>query len=177
MIIVEKILGKAKDFDSRGLEADRVLLDRYDMAKPHQKLKTEKGAILAVSLSPGESMYDGAVLYKDQEKIITAELLPEDVLEIFPEGNLQWARTAFNIGNMHHPAYLQDDRIMIPYDPVLESLLKGIGVHYVRGQKQLIGEKAGITVGGHGHSHGHGHQHSHHDDHSHDHQHGHHHHD
>ena len=106
-------------------------------------------------------MFCGAILHKDDERIVVVDLVPEDALEIFPKGNLQWAKTAFNIGNMHHPAYLHEDHIIIPYDPIVESLMKGIGVEYVRCQKKLTGEKAGIVVGGHGHSHSHSHDHSH----------------
>lgn len=157
MIIVEKLLGKVEEFDMEGLRVHKVMLDRHDMAKPHQKVKTENGETIAVSLEHGQNLFCGAVLYKDHEKMIVADLLPEDVLEIYPKGNLQWARTAFNIGNMHHPAYLHDDHILIPYDPILESLLERIGVAYVRRQKKLTGEKAGIAVRGHSHSHGHDH--------------------
>lgn len=174
MIIIEKLLGKLEDFEAEGLQIDKVMLDRHDMAKPHQKLKTESGETIAVSLEHGESLFCGAVLYREHEKIIVVDLLPEDALEICPKGNLQWAKTAFNIGNMHHPAYLHDDHIIIPYDPIVESLLKGIGVEYVRCRKQLTGEKAGIVVGGHSHRHDHHHG-DHHGDHHH--HHGEHHHD
>ena len=161
MIITEKILGKLQDFDTEGLIIDRVMPDHYDMAKPHQKLKTENGMILAVSLENGEKLYNGAVVYKDEEKIVVTELLPEDVLEIRPSGNREWAKTAFNIGNMHHPAYIHDDCIVIPYDAILESLIKGIGVAYTRCERQLDGERANHVVGGHSHSHGHSHDHEH----------------
>ena len=161
MIICEKILGKIEDFDTAALAVDRVLLDHYDMAKPHQKLKTESGMVLAVSLEGGEKLYNGAVIYKDSEKMVVTELLPEDVLEIRPVGNRQWAKTAFNIGNMHHPAYIHDECIVIPYDAILESLLKGIGVAYVRCERQLTGERANHVVGGHSHSHSHSHDHGH----------------
>ena len=172
MIIIEKILGKLDDFDTAALIVDKVLLDHYDMAKPHQKLKTEGGRVMAVSLEGGEKLFSGAVIYKDEEVLVVTELLPEDVLEIRPVGNLQWAKTAFNIGNMHHPAYLHEDCIVIPYDAILENLLKGIGVAYTRCERQLTGERANHVVGGHSHSHSHSHDH----DHGHSHDHGHHHH-
>lgn len=159
-MIVEKILGSLRDFEAENLRVDKVLLDHFDMAKPHQRLKSEEGTIVAVSLPRSEHLFCGAVLYKDEEKLIAVDLMPEDVLEIRPEGNLQWAKTAFNIGNMHHPAYLKEDCILIPYDGILENLLKGIGVSYSRCRKKLEGERANYVVGGHSHSH-HSHDHSH----------------
>ena len=50
MTIIEKILGDIQVFDTEKLTIDRVLLDHYDMAKPHQKLRTESGDVVAVSL-------------------------------------------------------------------------------------------------------------------------------
>lgn len=170
-MIVEKIIGRVQDFEAENLEIDKVLLDHYGMGKPHQKLVSESGEKVAVSLPHGENLFCGAVLYKDEKKMIVTDLIAEDVLEIRPEGNLQWAKTAFNIGNMHHPAYLHDDCIVIPYDAILENLLKAIGVAYTRCERQLSGEKANQVVGGHHHNHSHDHHHHHDHSHSHDHDH------
>lgn len=161
-MIVEKIIGKLEELDQNQRTVDKVLLDHDAMSKPHQKLKSEAGETIAVSLPHGEHLFCGAVLYEDSEKIIAVDLVPEDVLEIHPKGNLQWAKTAFNIGNMHHPAYLHEHSIVIPYDGILENMLRSIGVPYVRCMKKLDGERANYAVGGHSHSHAHGgHTHSH----------------
>lgn len=161
-MIIEKIIGRVQDFEAENLRIEKVTLDHYDMGKPHQKLTTESGEKIAVSLPHGENLFCGAVLYKDDERMIVVDLRPEDVLEIRPEGNKQWAKTAFNIGNMHHPAYIYDDRIVIPYDVILENLLKTIGVAYIRCERKLDGERANQVVGGHDHHHSHDHDHGHH---------------
>ena len=114
-MIVEKIIGDARDFQGEDLKIDKVYLDYLGMGKPHQKLTAESGEKIAISLDHGEHLFCGAVLYKDSERMIVVDMLPEDVLEIRPEGNRQWAKTAFNIGNMHHPAYLYDDCIPVSY--------------------------------------------------------------
>ena len=87
-MIVEKIIGTIEDFKQENLKTDRILLDHDDMNKPHQKLKSESGQTVAVSLPHGENLFCGAVLYKDSEKIIAVDLVEEDVLEIRPEGNI-----------------------------------------------------------------------------------------
>lgn len=167
-MIIETVLGNIDDFDMTGLKVEKVTLDHHDMAKPHQRLTTDSGEKIAVSLQHGEHLFNGAVLYRDDEKIIAVDMKPEDVLEIRPEGNRQWAKTAFNIGNMHHPAYIYDDRIVIPYDAILENLLNSIGVAFTRCERKLDGEKAAHVVGGHHHHHHHDddhHEHVHHHSH------------
>lgn len=153
MLIIEKILGDIQTIDIEGAEVDKVLLDHYDMAKPHQKLKTESGETIALSLPHGENLFAGAVLYKNDGKLIYVDLQPEDALVIYPEGNTQWAKAAFNVGNMHQPAYLYDDCIAVPYDAIIENLIKGIGVRYERSMKKLDGHRAGVVVGGRSHHH------------------------
>lgn len=163
-MIVEKILGKLQDFEGENLKIDKVLLDHYDMEKPHQKLKSQGGSTVAVSLEHGEHLFCGAVLYKDEEKLIAVDLLPEDVLEIHPKDHIEWARIGFNIGNMHHPAYLSEDCIVTPYDAVLEAMLKKAGADCRRCERQLTGVRANYGAGGHHHhhhSHGEGEPHSH----------------
>lgn len=154
-MIVEKILGTLRDFEGEPLKIDKVLLDHYDMEKPHQKLKSQSGSTIAVSLEHGERLFCGAVLYRDDETLIAVDLLPEDALEIRPKGTLDWAKIAFNIGNMHHPAYLNEECIVTPYDAVLEAMLQKAGVEYRRCERQLTGERANYGAGG-GHHHHHG---------------------
>ncbi len=154
-MIVEKIIGKVEDFQQENLTIDRILLDHHDMGKPHQKLRSEAGETVAVSLPYGEHLFCGAVIYKDEKKLIAIDLLPEDALEIYPKGNLQWAKAAFNIGNMHHPAYLHEDCITIPYDPILENLIQGLGIGYRRCTRKLDGERVNHVIESHGHAHGH----------------------
>ena len=158
-MIADKIIGRIEDFEDSGLRIDSVVLDHYDMAKPHQKLVSREGTVIGLSLSHGEHLYCGAVIYRDEEKIIAADLQPEDALDIRPEGNIQWAMAAFNIGNMHQSAYLYEDRILVPYDPIMENLIKNIGVAYTRCTCKLDGQRAGLAAD-HSHSQ-HGHMHSH----------------
>lgn len=168
-MIVEKILGTVRDFESEHLKTDKVLLDHYDMEKPHQKLKTENGTVVALSLEHGEHLFCGAVLYRDDERLIAVDLLPEDALEIHPKTHMEWAKIAFNIGNMHHPAYLNENCIVTPYDTVLETMLKKAGADCRRCERKLTGERANYGAGGHHHHH---HSHAHGESASHSHSHG-----
>ncbi len=155
MIIVERILGKLSDMEFDQLKTEWVILDHEAMSRPHQKLTTEEGTSLAVSLPHGQHMHPMDVLYKDEDKIIVVDLAEEDALEIRPSGNRQWAKAAFNIGNMHHPAYIHDDCIVVPYSAAIEKIIEGIGVGYKRCDRKLDGERASHSTGHHSHSHDH----------------------
>lgn len=155
-MVIERILGRLEDFQTEGMTIDRVWLDHHTLAKPHQKLKTESGMELAVSLPHGEHLYWEAVIYKDDTRLVVIDLVPEDVIEVRPEGTLEWGKAAFNIGNMHHPAYLSEETILIPYDGIIENMIQSMGIKCRRMELPLKGIRAN-HVHGHGHTHSHDH--------------------
>ena len=169
-IIVEKILGILPEIKAEGLELDAVVLDHGQLQKPHQKATTKSGRSLGISLDKGERLYPLAVLYLDGQVVVYVELAEEDLLEIRPASPMEWARAAYNVGNMHQPAYLYEDCIRIPYDPVMVRMLDQLGLPWSRRTGRLDGLRANAAPG---HSHDHDHDHSHSHDHSHDHDHSH----
>jgi urease accessory protein len=138
------------------------LLQHDQLEKPHQKVASKGGFTMGISLEPGNKLFGGAVLWVDDEVVVFVELVEEDLLEVKPYGNLEWARVAFNIGNMHHPAYLHEEFIRIPYDEVMERMLLHLGVPYTRKIAKLDGIRANAPAD-HGSSHSHFHSPSHHE--------------
>ena len=56
-MIIDRITGKLSDYENSGLRVDRVMLDHYDMAKPHQKLRSQDGTVIGLSLEHGEHLF------------------------------------------------------------------------------------------------------------------------
>lgn len=162
-MLIEKIVGNVSEENIEGLLEEKILLDHYDIAKPHQKIKSERGNEYAISLPQGENLSEGSILYRNQEKVVFVVLKQEDILEIKPEGNMQWGMAAFNIGNMHKAAFINEESIKIPYDGLIEKMMKEINISTARTIGKLDGKKANYTHGHHhshehNHSHGHGHE-------------------
>lgn len=157
-MIVERIIGKKDEMSVSGRKSVRVLMDRETMAKPHQKAVTEEGETVGISLPQGENLFPGAVIYEDDERIVYVDLEEEDGLVIYPEDSMQWARAAYNIGNMHQSAYIRQDRIIVPYDEILASLMTKLGIAWERRMCAIDGTRAAVQAG-HGHHHEHAHTH------------------
>ena len=119
-MIIEKIAGNINELDEDVI-IDRVILDHDDMSRTHQRVVTENGEKIAVSLDRGERLFCGAVLLRDGKRAVVVDMPEEDVLEVRPVSGRQWAKAAFNIGNMHQQAYIYDDCMLVPYDAVLEK--------------------------------------------------------
>jgi urease accessory protein len=151
-IIIDKVLGHLSELHVGNRQLDPVLLQHEQLEKPHQKVTSKGGFSMGISLETGHKLFGGAVLWVDDESVVFVELLEEDLLEVRPSGNLEWARVAFNIGNLHHPAYLYDEAIRIPYDEGLERMLIRLGVPYTRKVAKLDGIRANAPAD-HSHSH------------------------
>lgn len=161
-MIIENVVGSVDDYNLDEYNVDKIILDHDELIKPHQKQITENGREIAISLPHGEQLYYGAVLYEDDKDIIVVVMADEELLEIFPDGNIQWGRAAFNIGNMHHPAYLNETSIVTPYDPSIERIFKALNMKYERKTGKLTGQRANVNqVKAHDDGHPHSHSHSH----------------
>ena len=153
-MIIEKTLGNIDDMSADGRRKIRIILEREDLNRAHQKVRDEEGDVFAVSLPHGERLGPGDVVFADEERIVYVELAPEDVIVIRPADARQWARAAYNIGNMHQPAFLQEDCILTPYDPVMGSVIDRLGIRWERKTMALEGEGANISRDrGHHHTH------------------------
>jgi len=153
-MVIEKILGKAEDFDLTSLSVERVFFGHDSLQRGHQRVKTESGRELFISIEHGKTLFCGAVLYKDDELAVLADMIDEDVIEIKPRDNIEWAKTAYNIGNMHSPAYFSEDCILVPYDESLERLSETLCVPWKRCMRKLNGQRAGVSTHRGSHSHG-----------------------
>jgi urease accessory protein len=91
-------------------------------------------------------------------EIIAAE---EELYDIRAAGPVQLAELAWHIGNRHLAAQIEERRILILPDPVIRTMLEGLGAT-VADAVEIFSPVRGAYSGG---SHGHGHHH----DHSHDH--------
>ena len=168
MIIVEKVIGNLSITENKCRTVDKVRLTHDELLKPHQKLTSEEGTVVGLSLSVGAHLHNGDILYMDDVKMIAVDLKEEEIFEIRPKNNIEWAKAAFNIGNMHQKAYLYDDCIRVPYDYVLERMFDSLGVEYSREIRKLDGILANIAASYGHHNHNHDHQHDHDHDHAHD---------
>lgn len=149
-MIIEKILGNIDEFDEGGRSIDMALLTHEELNKTHQKIFTQNGTELYISLERGAKISCGAVLYEDEEQIIVVDMQIEKVFEIKPKSSQEWAIAAFNIGNMHQNAFIYPDCIRVPYDYVLENMISSLNIPYEIAERKLDGIRPNVS---HGHHH------------------------
>lgn len=154
MLIVESVIGQLPDWNVGERRVETIVMSHEELQKPHQKVTTKEGTELGISLSNGMHLHHGDVLFQEDARVIAVELEEEAVYEIRPTNSREWAKAAFNIGNMHQKAYLYEDCIRVPYDAVLKRLLEQLNIPYSIEHRRLDGELANVAPSmTHHHSH------------------------
>ena len=94
------------------------------LLKRVQKLYSESGFEIGVSLGSGETLKNGDILYEDENRIVYIEVLPEEVIVITPTSIKEMGIIAHNLGNRHLPAQFDEGCMILANDYLVEDLLK-----------------------------------------------------
>ncbi len=142
MILVTSVVGKLDPHARGGPPVERVTLGFDAMGKGHQRVRTDAGTEVGISLPRGERLADGDVLYADASRVIAVKAADDDALVITPTDPMQWGLVGFHLGNRHCVSFFQPAAVLVPYDHTLEALLGELGVPYRRERRPLVGIRA-----------------------------------
>ncbi len=145
-MIIEKIDKNIKLLDGEKRRIHTIELTHDDIEKRHQRLSADSGFEIAVSLAEGEALFDGAVLYENDEEIVVVKAAKEKVIIMEPRTNKEWGMLAYNIGNMHQKAFLTEKEILVPYDHVLEGVIRKFDVPMRIEECPILGTRANVTA-------------------------------
>jgi urease accessory protein len=144
-MIIEKILGSVSDRDS-GKRVETVPFEWFEQNNRILKKVSSDGTEIGLKLS--EPLYDGAVLFEDESKIIALSLLPCELTKINVSSMREMGRLCFELGNRHLPLCVADTWVSTPYDnPTFEYLHK-LGFRCERVTEKFTPE---VVVRGHHH--------------------------
>ena len=142
MIRVTEVTGSLDRLAVDGRRLEWVALDFDGMARGHQRVRTDAGTEVAISLPRGERLAENAVLHADAERVIAVRAAEDDALVITPAEPRQWGLVGFHLGNRHCVSFFQPAAILTPYDHTLEALLRELGVPCRRERRPLVGIRA-----------------------------------
>ena len=129
---------------------DSVLLS-YDARFLRRKVLTSQtGLNFLVDLPKTQSVNAGDAFLLSDGRLIGVAPAQEDLLEI--KGDL--VRLAWHIGNRHMPCQIEDKRLLIQKDHVMENMLAQLGAKFKHVKDVFIPEGGAY---GHGRTHSHAH--------------------
>lgn len=126
-MLIQEIIGNASDFTLGNRTIDRLPLEWYECTKKVQRKKTGSGVDIAIKfLREGQRLQQDDILFINDEKAILVEILPTDAIVITPVDFHEMGRICYEIGNKHLPLFIQENKVMIPYeDPIFNWLKAG----------------------------------------------------
>jgi len=144
-MVIEKISGK-KPENTGGKVIETVPFEWFEMNNKILKKVSSKGTEIGLRLS--QPLFDGGLLYEDNEKIICLELLPCETTRVYVHAMKEMGRLCFELGNRHLPLSIAEDSVSTPYDKPTFEYLEKLGFHCERVTKKFTPE---IIVHGHHH--------------------------
>ncbi|MDR0330263.1 MAG: urease accessory protein UreE [Chitinispirillales bacterium] len=121
-MIIEKIIGPLPDRDS-DKPIETVPFEWFEQNNKILKKVSSSGADIGLRLS--EPLYDGAILFEDNDKIIALSLKPCELTKVNASSMREMGRVCFELGNRHLPLSIGDAWVCTPYDsPTFEHLRK-----------------------------------------------------
>ena len=130
---------------------DHVSLTYDDRFLRRKVLVTANGSRVLVDLSKTTSLNHGDALELDNGALVEVRAAQEDLLEI-TGGDL--TRLAWHIGNRHTPCQIEDGKLRIQRNHVMQDMLHKLGATVTEVTAPFTPEGGAY---GHGRTHGHSH--------------------
>jgi len=111
-------------------------------------------AILLQDAKRGTVLTGGTVLAGDDGVFAIVEAAAQPLARITADSPLALLRATYHLANRHVPAQLATDAVLIERDPILESMLRGLGAQ-VEHLEAPFDPEGGAYHGGHHHGHSH----------------------
>jgi urease accessory protein len=131
-MILEKILHPGVPLEGGRRKLERITLDSADLAKHRQRVKTDAGREVGISLPHGSHLHDGDVLHFDDELAIVVLQADEDLLRLKPRTPEEFGYMGYQVGNLHRAAMIDHHGIAVLYDKAIEALAERHHVPFER---------------------------------------------
>lgn len=157
---------RASEIVRNGSSAGRSIVGRVALAHDERHLRRkllilDTGARVLVDLPQPVALAAGDCLLLDTGELAAIDAADENLLEVRPRDRLHLIELAWHIGNRHLAAQIDEDRILILRDHVIEAMLEGLGATVSHVKTSFEPVRGAYSGKAHGHDHHHAHQHSH----------------
>jgi urease accessory protein len=135
-----------------GQTVDTITLDHQARHRRRMAMTSDGGMRFLLDLPETAHLRHGDGLVLEDGRVVLIKAAPEALLEVRGRDARHLAALAWQIGNRHLEAQIEQERILIRRDHVIEAMLVGLGAA-TREIVEIFAPEAG-AYGGHAH-HGH----------------------
>jgi urease accessory protein len=165
-MLITKVIGNiGMEEEIAGKKTEWIELDWEELSKRILRKETDQGTDVALSLEQQEHNVDhehhahdhhhehqplqyGDILFEDDSRRIAVRTKMEPVIVISPKNMTEMGKTAFELGNRHTPALIEENEVIVRADHTLNKLLDEVGVAYETTERRF---KQPFKYRGHSH--------------------------
>lgn len=153
-MIIQQIIGNKATHAIDGLEVDILEIEWYEATKRIQRRHTNSGMEIAIKFTQeGQRLHQDDILYQDDKKVVLVHIKPCEAIVMTPASLLEMGTICYEIGNKHLPLFIQDDKIMMPFEMPMFRWLEASGYKPEKQELQLLHVlKSNVAPHGHGSS-------------------------
>lgn len=134
---------------------DIVVLPHDGRHLRRKLLHLEHGDMVMLDLKEPVTLVHGDILLLDDGNCVEVVAATEQLLEIRPRNALHLVELAWHLGNRHLQAQIEEGRILVLYDHVIEEMIKGLGAQALAVNEPFHPVRGAYHAGGQSHGHGH----------------------
>lgn len=106
---------------------DTITLDHQGRHRRRVALTTDGGMEFLLDLDRAVVLDDGDAFELEDGRLVQVKAAPEKLLEVTTFNPLRLMRAAWHLGNRHVATEITAEALYITQDPVIETMLRGIG--------------------------------------------------
>lgn len=135
-MIIKETMGNISSYATQGLKQDLLELEWFETTKRIQRKYSREGRELAIRfLREGQRLLQGDILLKDGDTLVVIDIKPCEAIVITPQTLLEMGTVCYEIGNKHMPLFIQEDKVMMPFEMPMFRWLEGSGY---KPEKQVV---------------------------------------
>jgi urease accessory protein UreE len=133
-LIIDRVHSSKNRDELRAKEEDKLVLTWEQRRWMRGRFTTGQGRKIGIALPTGTTLAHGTILYVGADWYLKIEAAVEALLEILPADCNQAVKIAFEIGNLHFPLALDENKILVPDDKAMVRLMERLDVRWQRRQ-------------------------------------------
>jgi urease accessory protein UreE len=131
-LIINRVYSPENADELRAKEEDKLVLAWEERRWMRGRFTTAQGRKIGIALPTGTTLAHGTILYVGADWYLKIEAAVEAVLEILPADCNQAVKIAFEVGNLHFPMALDENKILVPDDKAMVRLMERLDVRWER---------------------------------------------
>jgi urease accessory protein UreE len=142
-LIIDRLISPVNLDDLQAKEEDKLILAWEQRRWARGRFTTVKGRKIGLALPTGTTLAPDASLWIGPDWYLRMEAAMEPVFEIFPADYKQAVQIAFEVGNLHFPLALRENKILVRDDKAMIRLMERLGALWER--KQAVFDPIGSS--------------------------------